>query len=449
MRFFRDILLVALVITAAILGLEGALRLARVRVTASFFRPDPVRGYALRPNSQGWVTDENEVYRRINSDGMRDRERSVDAAPGTVRIAVLGSSEAEARQVPLDQTFESLMEKELSRATGRPVEVLNFGVAGYTLAQEYLTLRDHVWKYQPQVVLLTFTTENVLQNTKALYSGEPAVPFFELQGNGLFLDPPKPQLVATNHLLSRLNGTVADYMNRSSLLSLANAARVSLLRWSKAVLVKPPSKIQASLLPSLLDPRDAPYRFDPRLQEAWAVNDSLFRLMRNETERHGAEFWVVLIPLNIQIHPDLERRAKVERELELPSLYGADHRLEDFAKSEGINLLLLAPVLGGYAAEHNRALCGFWNTPFNSGHFNEEGHRVIAHAISENLLRQSVAFQRLPGGPASTSSTSSLSPPLSHAMRRPGNATAATGGVIRNQPSDARASHVPSIPGVE
>jgi len=53
-----------------------------------------------------------------------------------------GNSWTEAMQVPMHQNFCAVLEHELSHCLGRPVEVINFGVSGYSTAQEFITLRD-------------------------------------------------------------------------------------------------------------------------------------------------------------------------------------------------------------------------------------------------------------------------------------------------------------------
>src|SRR5438067_1886482 len=78
-----------------------------------FYTTDEARGYALRPCMQGWYRKENEVYVKINCDGLRDREHAKQKPPGTFRIAVVGDSYAEALQVPLEDAFWSVMEKQL------------------------------------------------------------------------------------------------------------------------------------------------------------------------------------------------------------------------------------------------------------------------------------------------------------------------------------------------
>ena len=90
----------------------------------------------------------------------------------TENIKVNLPSEAEAQQVPLEKTFEEVIERELQKAAPgrwRNVEVMNFGVPGYGMAQEYQTLHNRVWKYHPQIVVLATTAFVVLTNARELY----------------------------------------------------------------------------------------------------------------------------------------------------------------------------------------------------------------------------------------------------------------------------------------
>src|SRR6185295_16644185 len=127
-----------------------------------FYVTDASRGYALRPGVSGWYRKENDVFVRINSDGLRDLEHTKTKPPDTIRIAVVGDSYAEALQVPLESTFWFLLSKSLNScsANQKHIEVMNFGVSGYGTAQELLTLREHVWEYSPDIVLLAVTTNN-------------------------------------------------------------------------------------------------------------------------------------------------------------------------------------------------------------------------------------------------------------------------------------------------
>ncbi|MDY6807072.1 MAG: hypothetical protein SXA11_25125, partial [Cyanobacteriota bacterium] len=86
----------------------------------TFHTTDLDRGWGLKPNASGWWRSEGESFVEINSDGLRDREYSKTKPENTLRIAVLGDSFTEAVHVPHEQTFGSVMERELAKCL--PVE---------------------------------------------------------------------------------------------------------------------------------------------------------------------------------------------------------------------------------------------------------------------------------------------------------------------------------------
>jgi D-alanyl-lipoteichoic acid acyltransferase DltB (MBOAT superfamily) len=94
-----------------------------------------------------------------NSFGMRDREYALEKPPGTLRIALLGPSHVMGNGVGDGETFEQLVEDRLNREarSGRwqRYEILNFGVDGFTLPQQLALLDERVWKFQPDVVIVT------------------------------------------------------------------------------------------------------------------------------------------------------------------------------------------------------------------------------------------------------------------------------------------------------
>ena len=77
---------------------------------------------------------------------MRDREYALHPAPGSYRVAVLGSSVVMGQGVGDDETFESLVEDRLNRAAESPrrYEFLNFAVSGYKPLQQLVVLQKKV-----------------------------------------------------------------------------------------------------------------------------------------------------------------------------------------------------------------------------------------------------------------------------------------------------------------
>ncbi len=59
---FLDLAKAALCAVLMLLFLEFSLRAAGVRFAASFFTPDPVLGFSMRPHAEGWNVEENPNY---------------------------------------------------------------------------------------------------------------------------------------------------------------------------------------------------------------------------------------------------------------------------------------------------------------------------------------------------------------------------------------------------
>src|SRR5262245_23113968 len=133
-NFAKKLLLIFFGTFIGLAGCETALRLLGYKYNGSTYTADPLLGWSLRPGAGAWETEEGVAWSKINSHGIRDRERTVNKPRGVYRVAALGDSFTEARQVDMDKTYTSLTEKELNRRHCRgegEVEVLNFGVPGY------------------------------------------------------------------------------------------------------------------------------------------------------------------------------------------------------------------------------------------------------------------------------------------------------------------------------
>lgn len=98
---------------------------------------------------------------KINSSGFRDNEFNLAKPSDVIRIAVLGDSQEEALQVPLEDTWQKIMAKKLSDQLAKKVETYNFGISGYGTDQEWLVLREKVWQFSPDMVILAFSPNDV------------------------------------------------------------------------------------------------------------------------------------------------------------------------------------------------------------------------------------------------------------------------------------------------
>src|SRR5262249_5278740 len=149
---------------------EIGLRIAKFSYP-SFVEMDPVVGYRQRPNAEGGNKTEGVTWIKNNSAGLADREHTLAKPSGTYRIAVLGDSMMEARQVPFESSFSAQLERDLAASNafpGKTPEVVNFGVSGYGTGAELVTLRHDVWRYSPDMVILAVTTANDLSDNSRL-----------------------------------------------------------------------------------------------------------------------------------------------------------------------------------------------------------------------------------------------------------------------------------------
>jgi hypothetical protein len=401
MKYFSDLLRVALCMLGALLCLEFGMRASGERFQASFYISEPERGYTLRPGSEGWNVGEHENYVRINSRGLRDREHELKRQENTVRIAVIGDSETEAVQVPLEQTYFSVMEQELNSALpkGRPrVEVISFGVGGYGLAPQYLTLKQQIWKYDPQIVIVANSVDAlILRSSRRLYPGDSfGAPFYVVRDGALEFDSRTvAQRNAPAGLGSRQAWT-ADLMNQSRLLSLVNSARVkagnNIRQMAAGFQTKadgvPPFPVDYWKTFGFFGPANAD------LKDAWAICEAFVLAMRDETSRHQAEFWLVMLDTPAQVDPDPQERIKFQKRLGIDTLFGSDQLLSDFAAHAEIRHMALAHELARFTAERNVVLHGFKGMPRNTGHLNENGHLAVGQLMARILRERSSRLEK-------------------------------------------------------
>ena len=152
-----------------------------------FQRHDSIRGFSLLPNSSGTWTREGKGEININKDGLRDINHEITKSKNSIRIAILGDSFAEARSVNLEETFWFKLKDDLGSCVnfhkGNEIEVINFGVSEYGTTQQYLTLKNNVWKYNPDIILLAFYSGNDISDNVKSLSQKKYRPYFLFNGD--------------------------------------------------------------------------------------------------------------------------------------------------------------------------------------------------------------------------------------------------------------------------
>jgi lysophospholipase L1-like esterase len=362
---------------------EGALRLVGFSYM-TFERPDPVRGVVLAPGAKGWQTREGRSYVSINKHGYRDRERDKTKPHGVYRIAVLGDSFVEARQVAIEDSFCALLEAMLNTAPpfgAKKVEVLNFGVAGYGTAQELLTLRQDVYDYAPDYVVLAFFPGNdIADNSKALSHPAETVPFFTLRGDELVEDPSFLTAPAFRDRYTWIARAFYATQERSRLIQLIYRARESAKVYGDRAALRSFSE-PGLPNPVYREPSDAAW------QQAWQVTERLIREMAGEVAQRGIAFGVVTVNTPIQANPHPSVRRQFTDRLGVDDLFYPDRRIKALGDAAGFRVLNLGRPFQEYAEENQVVLHGFENTNWGGGHWNEKGHRLAATMVAQWLAQ--------------------------------------------------------------
>lgn len=148
--------------------LEAIFYFARVG-ESDHLMPDSKLGF--KPFADKRVTQRNEGFGsfHFNSFGMQNDEVTLSKPANTMRIAIFGDSYVESLQVQREQNYCSLLAEKLSSKLGKPVQVLNFGVANYSLAQDYLRYQTLAKSFEPDLVIVAYRvgeTEKVLPDNR-------------------------------------------------------------------------------------------------------------------------------------------------------------------------------------------------------------------------------------------------------------------------------------------
>jgi len=378
-----------------------------------FYQADVERGFSPRPGIEGWYELEGRAYVKINSDGLRDREHTKAKPPDTLRIAVLGDSYTEALQVSLEETFWSVMAARL-RECPRPgrmgqVEVINFGVSGYGTAQELITLRQHVWQYSPDIVLLAFLPANdVTDNSRLLRANnQKDVPYFVVRDGQLILDASFREAPAFQFRQSRLYRLGTWFHDRSRVLQAIHLAYFAYITRDAPAQRLPTGNPEATAAPEADSPGSNSYTdsgLDDLLyrepvnqasKDAWQVTERLVLQINEEVKSKGAAFLVVTLSNGPQVSPNVASRQLLMKDLGVTNLFYADFRIKSLGERNGFAVLNLAPEMEVYADLHRAYLHGFGDR-LGAGHWNAIGHRVAGESIARHLCENNLSTKTDP-----------------------------------------------------
>jgi lysophospholipase L1-like esterase len=172
----------AVTLMTVVLIVEVGLRFWRVQIAGPTTNPfyvmhDDTLGWVYRPGTEArHETKEFDISISINSSGFRGSDLDEE----TAKVVALGDSFTFGWGVEMSETFTSQLEKILGLPT------LNLGVSGYSTDQELLLFRRKKEELKPDVVLLTFCRNDVMEAMQQSVYGK-GKPRFTSERNDLTL----------------------------------------------------------------------------------------------------------------------------------------------------------------------------------------------------------------------------------------------------------------------
>jgi len=253
------------------------------------FRQDDLAGYVPLENAVS-----HNAWWQSNTLGARSRREVTPAvAPGRQRLLILGDSYAAGSRVPQEETWASDL-----AGLASDLEVVDFGVDGYGMAQTYLRfteLRDRL-EYG-EVLLMFVPTEdlwrdvNVMRSLMGWQSFE-VMPRYALDHGALRLVPAPyrrlADVIAANRPalspLLREHLERYDSLFRPNLFQVDGPLRHSIL-YRTALAIREHRALRHAL---------ARTRFPN--SEAMRISTALFRQLRDELSAKGRRFVLVVLP---------------------------------------------------------------------------------------------------------------------------------------------------------
>jgi len=312
------------------------------------FMVHPTRHWAYQPNfHRSW----GGLPFSTNSLGLRDKELSAPKPNSEYRILVLGGSVSAGSFIKDESNiYLNIVEKTFHLDTAQ-VEIINAGVPGYSTTQQLSQLREIGKRVQPDMILLDFAINDVLDSRMDLkeYNIEP---IFRMSNAFLHLTETKTRLAGLKRFILDLPRYTASY---SALLGLNKSIKkvfpgdrpVDLPRW-----------IEQELL------NETP---SPLVKKSWIAAKKQILELNEFAREKKIPFVIVMFPLREQVET---RQGKARPQ-------NIINQLSKFNKFHFIDLL--ASFRFQYQTNSNKHLY------FDADHPTPSGHLLAANEIHSRL----------------------------------------------------------------
>ncbi len=368
-RFFFVTTIVLLGLFTILVVGELFLRIKLYRVKTSYhldnglIQYDKYLGWELSPNWRGGHKHYDfDVSYSTNPAGFRNDFKIKKHRTG-LRYAFVGDSFTFSLGVNDDETFiQRLNSQETEGNT-----YLNFGVPGFSTDQEYLLVRDRVFDFYPDVILLVVYLGNDLFDNERPFplQANQGKPYFELQQDGLRLrNTPvplteKPEDQAGDDLTSVVMG--GNYNAHGFITQCLD--RLALFRLLKF---------------KLFETTETSVQFDDRFDYTVDLFTAIVDGMCELCIQKKTKLSLLLMP----------GKSFVERPGSLSAQFQDYFRKKIVANGKRLNVTVI-DLANQLRELYHKGPVDNWFHP-NEGHLTADGHRVVADIISPLIRKKTI-----------------------------------------------------------
>jgi len=325
-----------------------------------FVEYDPLLGWRHKRNfSSEFINDEYHTTLRYNANGWRGPDRPFSKPPKVSRIVVLGGSYVDGYSVRVQDRLSEVLETNL----GPAFEVINLGVVGYGTDQDLLLLEQEGWKYQPDLIVLVFSYNDVWRNGSQYFANSAR----KVQ-KPLFITDAGGDLELTNVPVPRPAPTLRERFKVYELVRTVVKGSPWLHSLSiKAGMADAPGLVWGEEFPVYRKTET------PVFAKAWTITEALLRKMKQETQLRAIPLVVFYVPARIELSPEEWRDARLPPDYEPGKVAG---RLATICKAEDI------PFIDPSDRFREAAMQGplFYS---HDTHWNAAGHRLAGQVLTE------------------------------------------------------------------
>lgn len=356
-------MLVASTVTAILLCEAGLRLLLPQSLAVSYKTRDDLTIH--RPDHHGVFKSVETVQEyQMNSFGMRDLPRELVKQKDTFRILLLGDSFMEALQVPFHRSFPQLLEARLKELTGRSIEVINAGVAGWGTDEELTYLTRYGLRFSPDLVLVGMTLHNDIYDNMEQN-------FHVMEGDRL-VEKRIEEIDYIPYMLWRVKAYLGSHSHLYQLFR---------TWWHTGEIEKQGRELSDQVAQLfMVNPSES-------VNRGWQLTFSLLREIRTVGAKTGVRSIVFLIPLALQI--DHDRLSQLLRDHHLaPDMIELDRpqrMMKSFGDTIDMAVVDLLPPFRQWTSSNRSYLY-----LKKDGHWTEDGHQLAANRVAESLIQEKV-----------------------------------------------------------